>query len=68
MNEVKVEQRIAQERFQVIVEGRKASRIVKGDQPQVAVRTRALDWLGRRAGRWGAGWEAGRDAAGEQAL
>jgi hypothetical protein len=67
VNEVKVEQRIAQERFQVMVEARNADRIVTGDQPHVSVHTQVLDWLGRQAGKWGVSWEAARDRVGERA-
>ena len=68
MNDVKVEQGIAQERYQVIIDGRQARRIKEGSQQRVAVHKRALNWLGRQAGKWGLGWEAGRDTAGEQVV
>jgi hypothetical protein len=68
MNDVKVEQGIAQERYQVIIDGRQARRIKEGSQQRVAVHTRALNWLVRQAGKLGAGWEAGRDMAGERVV
>jgi hypothetical protein len=68
MNDVKVEQGIAQERYQVIIDSRRARRSKEGNQQRVAVHKRALNWLGRQAGKLGAGWEPGRDTAGEQVV
>jgi hypothetical protein len=68
MNDVKVEQAIAQKRYRVIIDSRQGRNREEGRAQRVAVHKRALMWLGQQAGMWGAGWEAGHDNAGEQAV
>jgi hypothetical protein len=54
MNDVKIEQGIAQERFQVIVVARQQARArAEGNQQSEMVLDRALSWLGRRLVGWG---------------
>jgi hypothetical protein len=68
MNDVKVEQAIAQERYQVIIAARQQARArAEGNQQREMVLDRALGWLGRRLVGWGSRLEKRHNTAGEQA-
>jgi len=69
MNDVKVEQAIAQERYQVVIAARQQARArVEGDQQREMVSDGALGWLGRRLVGRGSRQEERHNAAGEQAV
>lgn len=62
------EQKIAQERYQVIVEGRQVARAAATkDQGKPALHHRALTGLGRRLARWGAQLQAHTDTTAQAA-
>jgi len=69
MNDVKVEQAIAQERYQVIVLARQGARArAEGNQQRKMVLDRALGWLGRRLVGWESRFEERYNAANEQVV